>query len=339
MIRVDGGSIQIFSLDTVFSRTITAGMRQVLIVDFSIYRHTLDKIFTEAGYRTQLCESAYEAMQKLKAYEFDLIISEVELPGDNAFDLYNYISTKYPYIPTIVTTDKMIDTIFDRIFGEGIGNVLCKPVKKDDILTLAEKLITKENIFGLENYLRGMTDRKRIRITASTQIQKAIPLIMKQIESWGHSLENRMILNLLLNEMAINAVYHSHGFTREKESRVPITLEPGKFVDIAYGNSGATFGISITDYNGRLTKERILGSINSVITQNRDLLRAAQEGADISNIVSETGRGIDLVRKLCGEYYFIIKRNVRTEIIMLFDSNFVYDSDSYTSLKIIEDLT
>jgi len=276
-------------------------------------------------------------MQKLRAYDFDLIVSEVELPGDNAFDLYNYIAATYPYIPTIMTTDKMIDTIFDRIFSEGIGNVLCKPVKKDDILTLADKLITKEKIFGLGNYLRGIRDERHIRITASSQIQKAIPVVLSQIQQWGHSLENRMVLNLLLNEMTINAVYHSHGYTREKESRVPIELEDGKFVDIAYADTGASFGISISDYNGTLTKERILGAINSVIVQNRELLKASETGGDISNIIAETGRGIDLVRKLCGEYYFIIKRGVRTEIIMLFDKDFVYDNDAYTSLKIIED--
>ena len=54
----------------------------------------------------------------------------------------------------IMTTDKDIDTFFDVIFDEGIGNVLCKPFKKDEILNLAEKLITKKNIFGLAQLYR-----------------------------------------------------------------------------------------------------------------------------------------------------------------------------------------
>jgi hypothetical protein len=60
-------------------------------------------------------------------------------------------------------------------------------------------------------------------------------------------------------------------------------------------------------------------------------------GADISEFISESGRGIDLVRKLSGEYYFIIKKNSRTEIILIFKkSDKPVESDS-SSLKIIED--
>jgi DNA-binding NtrC family response regulator len=131
-------------------------MYNVLVVDFSIFKNSIVKMFSSMGYGVELCESAYDAMKKLKAMDFDLVVSEVELPGNNAFDLYTYIRRNYPYIPTIMTTEKRIDTFFDIIFEEGIGNVLCKPIRKDEMLKLAEKLITKKNIFGLNHYLDGI---------------------------------------------------------------------------------------------------------------------------------------------------------------------------------------
>ncbi len=314
-------------------------MYKVLIVDFSVYKEVLAKIFTDSGYSVEICESAYDAMSKLKAYDFDLIVSEVELPGDNAFDLYNYINQHYPYIPTIMTTEKNIDLFFERIFQEGIPNVLCKPLKKEELVNLAEKLITKDNIFGLRNYMKDVKEIKKIRLTSSHLIQKAVDMILEQIEEWGFVIENRMVLNLVLNEMAINAVYHSHGYTREKERRIPIRLKEGEFVDVFFARSESAYGISITDYNGILSKMKILDSINRVIVQDNILLKAAKTGEDVHTQISETGRGIDLVRKLCGEYYFIIRKNVRTEIILIFDKILTYDSDYYSSLKIIEDIT
>ena len=314
-------------------------MHNILVVDSSIYQKTIAKIFVNAGYNIEVCESAFDAMSKLKAYDFDLIVSEVELPGDNAFALYNYINKNYPYIPTIMTTDKNIDDFFEQIFVMGIGNVIFKPVKRDELLNLTEKIITKENIFGLENYMKDISEIKKIRVTSSKQIQKAINLIMDQIEEWGFKIENKIILSLVLNEMAINAVYHSHGYTKEKEKRVSIKLKEGEFVDMFFVKSKSSYGISINDYNGKLTKTRILDSINKVIVQNQLITEAVETGKEISGMVSETGRGIDLVRKLCGEYFFIIKRNVRTEIILIFDLSFAYDTDNYSSLKIIEDLT
>ncbi len=311
---------------------------RILIVDISLYRNSIGKIFEDAGYSVEICESAFDAISKLKAFDFDLIVTEVELPGDNAFDLYNYITRHYPYIPTIMTTDKNIDTFFDRIIGEGIGNVLCKPLKKDELLNLSEKLITKKNIFGLQNYMRGIEEIKKIRLTSSGQIQKAIDTALHQIESWGFAFDNQMVLNLVLNEMAINAVYHSHGYTKEKESRLPVKLKENEFVDIFFARSKTAFAFSINDYNGKLTKSTILNSIHGVIEQSNILMRAAKTGEDVNDFISETGRGIDLVRKLCSEYYFIIKKDVQTEIILIFDKVYTRDDENYSSLKIIEDL-
>ncbi len=315
-------------------------MYNVLIVDFSIVKDSLVRIFRDGGYNVELCGSAYDAMKMLKSIDFDLVVSEVELPGNNAFDLYNYISKTYPYIPTIMTTDKSIDSFFDVIFKEGIGNVLCKPFRKDEILNLAEKLITRRNIFGLDNYIPGITETKKIRITSSRQIKKAVSLIAGEIENWGFHIDNKVSLNLILNEMTINAVYHSHGLTDEKKLRLAVQLRDGEFVDIFFARSKDKYGIAIDDYNGKLSKMVILDSINKVIEQNILLDKAWETQEDVTDFISETGRGIDLVRKLAGEYYFIIQKNVRTEIIIIFDTQFTDDkSNTHSSLKIIEDLT
>ena len=76
--------------------------KNVLVVDTSEYRDTITSTLGGSGYRVTVTDSAFDAISKLRAYDFDLIVSEVELPGDNAFDLYDYINHHYPYIPTIM---------------------------------------------------------------------------------------------------------------------------------------------------------------------------------------------------------------------------------------------
>jgi len=313
-------------------------MYNILIVDITDYKIELSELFQQNGYNVIICESAFDAMSKLKAFDFNLIISEIELPGDNAFDLYNYINKHYPYIPIIMTTEKNIDVFFDRIFQEAIGNVLCKPVKNNEILNLAEKLITKKNIFGLKNHMKDIVETKKIRINASTQIEKAINLTFKQIVAWGFHIEKKMIFTLILNELIINAVYHSYGYTKEKENRIPIILKEEEFVDIFFAKNQNSYGISINDYKGKLSKIRILECINNVIEQQQLILRASETGEDISDKISVSGRGIDLIRKLAGEYYFIIKKDFRTEIILLYDLNSSNENKEFHSLKIIEDI-
>lgn len=313
-------------------------MYNILIVDFSPYRETIARIFSEAGYTAVACESAFDAMARLKSGDFDLIVSEVELPGDNAFDLYNYIASYYPFIPAIMITEKDIDTFFEHIFREGIGNVLRKPLREKELVGLARKLITRKNIFGLDNYMDTPAEGiRKIRITASDQIRPAIAALMQQLEEWDIKIKNKSVLNLILNELIINSVYHSHGYTREKEDRVPVKLAKNEFVDLFFARNEHAYGISITDYKGNLTKQKILDSIRRAVEESQMILRAFETGEEISDKVSETGRGIDLVRKLTSEYYFVIRNKVRTEIILLFDREPPAGFESHSSLKIIED--
>lgn len=313
-------------------------MKKILIVDFTIYQESLSKLYKNRGYDVDKVESAYEAMQKMNAVDYDLVVSEVELPGDNAFDLYRWIQQHFPYIPVILTTEKEMDSFINDIFMNGAGNVLSKPIHPDELMSLSDKLMHNEGIFGLGNYLDSIKELKRIRITASGQIAKSVKELIEIARRWGYEVENPIALELVLNEMVINAVYHSHGLTKEKESRTPVTLPEGHYVDIFAGHTGEDYGYAITDYNGTLTKKRILESINSVVLQERLMEKALETGADISELISETGRGIDLVRKITADYYFIIRPGHRTEIILVFSNNSHRDDiDQFPSLKIIED--
>lgn len=308
-------------------------MNTILLVDHTDYKYELQK-YLVPNYSVVTAESAYDAITTLNMHDIDLVISQVELPGDNAFDLYNYLQKHYTYIPAIMITDKEIDTFFDKIFMQGIGNVLKIPVNMNEFTALVDKIITRKNIFGLDNYVSNIINNNTIRITASKQIPSAVDSILATIQSWGFTIKNRSILYLILNEMIINAVYHSHGYTQEKEMRIPIELHDGQYVDVAFCHNSTTYAIAITDYQGTLTRGKILQSIHKAIEQEQLILKAAETGEDISDKISETGRGIDLMRKLASEFYFVIQPNKRTEIILLFESD---SGKKSSSLKIIED--
>jgi CheY-like chemotaxis protein len=312
-------------------------MYNVLLVDVSSYKDSVAGIFREFGYNVEVSESAFDAMSKLKTFDFDLIVSEVDLPGNNAFELYNYIKSYYPYIPMMMITEKEIDNFFERIFQEGIGNVLCKPLIKDEVANLASKLITKKNVFGLKNYMSDIEAIKKIRISSSEKVQGYINKVFTQIENWDLKIENKTVLKLVLNEVIINALYHSHGYKKQKEERKQITLKKDEYVDLFLAKNSKGYGISINDYRGKLTKMMILENLNNAIKESQLILKAYETGEEIEGQISESGRGLDLLRKIARDYYFIIKKNVRTEVILLFTGQEKKERPSGTSLKIIED--
>jgi two-component sensor histidine kinase len=184
--------------------------------------------------------------------------------------------------------------------------------------------------------MKGIEATKRIRITSSLKIHDYINKALEYIDEWGFMIENKVVLKLVLNEVIINAVYHSHGYKKEKEQRKQINLQKDEYVDLSLAKNHDGFGISIDDYKGKLSKMTILENLNNAIRQSQLILRAFETGEEISEMISESGRGLDLLRKIARDYYFIIKKNNRTEVILLFSKKDQKERAG-TSLKIIED--
>lgn len=309
-------------------------LKNILLIDSEKDRDSIRTLLPE--YNTVCADSAFDATVLLSSEKFDLVITEIDLPGDNSFELYYYIKNNYQDIPVVMLTNKNIDSFFDKIFIEGIPNILHKPVSQNELKTLVEKLTNKNNIFGLKNYLENISEHKQIKITESSKIQTSIDSVIKYLVEWGFNTNGITILNLILNEIIINAVYHSHGFTDEKLKRLPVILPENKHVLLSFAHNQSHAGISITDFNGKLSKCTILENMFNAVNQKKLLEKALHTGEDISNLLSESGRGIDLVRQLAGEYYFILSPDEKTEVIILFPFNHEFTEYDYSSLKIIE---
>ena len=107
-------------------------------------------------------------------------------------------------------------------------------------------------------------------------------------------------------------------------------------MEIEVGHDENRFGIAITDFKGNLSRKRILEALESLEKQHRaDLLFDQKDSLNISDVFKQHGRGIDIVRKNSGEYYFVIEKGRRTQAIIVFDKLFEKD-DEFTSIKIIE---
>lgn len=310
-------------------------MQKLLIVDPTDYKKTLEDILCN-DFSITFAESAFDATVLLDQDNYDLIITEIDLPGDNSFELYYYIKNNYNYLPIIMFTEKNIDDYFEKIFDEGIPNILHKSASSSQILNLSSKLTKQTEIFGLKNYLPDIKTHKQIKIKDSNSIQTAIDLTISNLENFGLQVKEKTILNLVLSEILINAIYHSHGFTEEKLTRKPVKLPKDKFVSLTFAHNDKSAGISITDFNGNLSKTRILESMYNAVNQKKIFEEAARTGEEINISIEESGRGIDLVRQLAGEYYFILKPGEKTEVILIFPFNLSFTDKNFSSLKIIE---
>jgi DNA-binding NtrC family response regulator len=78
---------------------------RILVVDDELnIRRILQMAFDKVGYQTQVAEDAREAIKLLESEKFDLVITDVTMPGMNGYDLQKQIQQVFPDLPVIIMT-------------------------------------------------------------------------------------------------------------------------------------------------------------------------------------------------------------------------------------------
>ncbi len=308
----------------------------ILVADGTDFYPEVTRRILEFGNHNYSIVNTYEeAMEELKNNNYDLIMIDTEMDTKSGFDLLEYVQKEKPDLPYIMTTEHDVDRYIKPAVDRQVGNMLVKPMKRDELLLLIERLITKKGIFGIENYLPQMLNKEKIKIKKTSEINNSIDRTMKKAVEWGFSFPNMNNIRLVLNEMLVNALYHSHGFTEQKLKREKIELEEGKYVELSFGCNKTKFAISIIDFNGKLTKSAFLNTLSELVTRDQKIQELVKKGEDFTSLLLDRGRGLDITRKLSGEYQINIFKDKMTEVILIFDIDY-YKDDNIGTIKIFE---
>jgi DNA-binding NtrC family response regulator len=114
-------------------------MNKVLLVDDDEDLLFLIGEYLEAyGIKFDLAESAAQARKRLKYSEYDLIISDLNMPGESGFDLFRSVSSRYPELPFVL----MSGNRDPRLRREAVSMGICNFVEKPFLLSDLKRIIT-----------------------------------------------------------------------------------------------------------------------------------------------------------------------------------------------------
>ncbi len=289
----------------------------ILVVDDSVViRKVITHILEDHNYHYIQANDGSEAIKLLQNETIDFVITDINMPELGGFALVKKLNELNLGIPYIMVTDADINKYLKLALDHNVGNILSKPIEKTELQSTVYKLLYPETLFGLKNYL-VTTNLKKIEVDSSDQCEKAVLEIVGTAGEAGLEKDFTPSLRLILSELAINALYHPHGLTDQKIERTAVQLKDGDKVTLEYGYNDLKFGVSITDYAGKLTKSIILTTFKNFIENNEKMIKAIEEGKDPADFVSEKGRGLQLAREMANEYYFNIKPDEITQIVIL----------------------
>lgn len=278
---------------------------KILVVDDEKAIRLMLLDYLENKYFVQTADNGEEAMAMLTQTKYDLVISDINMPGISGPKLLADIRKKYPGTRVVLITAYNVDEYIRVAKENSITNIIPKtvPFNFTELDAIVSGLLSGE-IFGLPRYL--LQDNTILDKTWIKSTQDARNSRERIVEIFNSKFGTSGDMKLIFDEIVTNAIYHAptlNDGSEKYQEFSDVTLEPNEFIYVECGFDREKYAISITDYQGRLSKETVLYKIDRQITG---------EG-----LLDDSGRGIHMSRLFADRMIINIEPNKRTEVILI----------------------
>jgi CheY-like chemotaxis protein len=103
--------------------------RKVLVVDDDpAVRKSIDRVLTGKGYAVITAETGEEAMRKLNEEKYDLVYTDIRMPGMSGLDVAEQVKARKPWTPVVIITGYGTDAAQARAKAAGVSGFVHKPL-------------------------------------------------------------------------------------------------------------------------------------------------------------------------------------------------------------------
>ena len=120
--------------------------RKVLVVDDdTVVGHSINRVLTGQGYQVQEAVSGSEALEALGHQRYDMVFTDIRMPGMDGLDMAARMKTSYPEMPVVVITGYGTEANEKQANALGVAGFLRKPLSPDTIIENAERVLRERD--------------------------------------------------------------------------------------------------------------------------------------------------------------------------------------------------
>jgi len=119
-------------------------VRILVVDDDPKSRNILKRLLTLTDYEVEIVISGEEAVKRLKRSEFNLVLTDLDMPGMDGLALLSHVKSQYPDLPVIVVTGLASGEGRNKALEVGAEGLLSKPYTRDQLLTIISESLTKK---------------------------------------------------------------------------------------------------------------------------------------------------------------------------------------------------
>ena len=116
----------------------------LIIDDEASLRKTMARILQQAGFEVTTAESAEQGLDYLKTTHFDMILTDLRMPGMHGMDALKFIHANYPSIPVVLFTAQPDVNSAVEALRHGATDYLLKPIKPEAIIERARSILSAQ---------------------------------------------------------------------------------------------------------------------------------------------------------------------------------------------------
>ena len=256
----------------------------LLVEDEAPLREAVAEQLADRGFSVQQADSGEAALARLAEFAFDIIVTDLRLPGIDGSDVVEAAVGRYPDIIAIVVTG--YGTVKDAVeaIKRGASDFVNKPFQIDELLHALDSALEQRRLKSENAYLRSQLE-ERYRFEGVVGKGRAMARVFQLLETVAPTNSTILITGETGTgkEVVARAIHHNsprrvHRFVALNCAAIPETLLEAEL----FGHVRGAFTGAVGNRQGRLEQAHkgtlLLDEVgNMSVALQTKLLRVLQE--------------------------------------------------------------
>jgi len=256
----------------------------LLVEDEAPLRQAIAEQLGDRGYQVEQAESGEAALARLADFAFDIIVTDLRLPGIDGSAVIEAAVARYPHIIAIVVTG--FGTVKDAVeaIKRGAWDFVSKPFQIDELLHVLDSSMERRRLKSENAYLRSQVE-ERYRFEGIVGKSKPMERLFQLLETVAPTNSTILITGETGTgkEVVARAIHHNsprrvHRFVALNCSAIPETLLEAEL----FGHVRGAFTGAVGNRQGRLEQAHkgtlFLDEVGTMsVALQMKLLRVLQE--------------------------------------------------------------
>jgi CheY-like chemotaxis protein len=125
---------------------VMSALHRVLVVDDDpVVAKSFDRVLSGKGYAVITASSGQEALNKLEAEDYDVVFTDIKMPGMSGLEMAEQVKQRRPWLPVVIVTGYGSPDNEARAEAAGVSGFLRKPLSPEMIEGSAQKAMSEKD--------------------------------------------------------------------------------------------------------------------------------------------------------------------------------------------------